>query len=62
VRVKPLLRLRECSHCAYRKLRSATFTRNITLLHFICLADSPQFHRFIFLNVATFRRSAGAKK
>jgi hypothetical protein len=37
------------------------FHPNATLLHFICLANSPQFHRFIFLNVVTFRKEVAEK-
>jgi len=37
------------------------FRPKVTSLHFICLANSPQFHRFIFLNVATFRKEVAEK-
>jgi hypothetical protein len=31
------------------------FHQTVTLLHFISLVNSTQFHRFVFLNVADFK-------
>jgi len=51
----------ECGQVCLPKTPFSYFRPKVTSLHFICLANSPQFHRFIFLNVATFRKEVAEK-